>query len=445
MAATVKPARVRPTLRRLARWTLPVLLLIAAWQLWDGIEARRVEVAMSPVRAGGGLERESRAPVSDNAARYYAAAAMAAVGRSRDTRVQTAPGEPIQDVLKVVRDAMSQGSDAPAPVLEAASREIQSDDVVFELLRRGSALPFGGFAAGTEFNYRFSGLYEVGRAASLRTLELIRSGNSNGAVGILVDRAQLLRAFDQSQGLISSASKAALVRDMATDVGILVGASPSDSALDDLSRALEGLYASDEFERDIRAEILRRDEVLRSMLGTRGPIGVIVLRPLIRHQFVAQLQTMKDALEKARLPWPDRIRELNQAPVQRPFLPAVLRFFVWNAPELTAREAEGIANWRCAKLAIEVERYRRERGKLPETLEELAIRVGSEEASDPFTGRSLRYVPAGGDSEYVIYSVGRNLQDDAGALVPNVPPGRAPNTVSRPDVGVRVPARRSKA
>ncbi len=440
----MKPARVRRTLRRLAWWTLPVLLFIAAWQAWDAVEARRVEAAMSPVRAGGGLERESRAPVSDNAARYYAAAAMAAVGRSRDTRVQIAPGEPIQDVLKVVRDAMSQGSDAPAPVLAAASREIEGDDVVFELLRRGSALPFGGFAAGTEFNYRFSGLYEVGRSASLRTLELIRSGDSDDAVRVMVDRAQLLRAFDQSQGLISSASKAALVRDIATDVGILAGASPSDNGLDDLSRALEGVYASDEFARGIRAEILRRDEVLRSMLRTRGPIAVVVMRPLIRHQFVEQLHVMNDALEKARLPWPDRIRALNEAPVQRPFLSGVLRFFIWNAPELTAREAEGIADWRCARLAIEVERYRRERGKLPETLDELTLGGDLEEASDPFTGRSLRYVTAGGEGEYVIYSVGRNLQDDGGILVPNVPPGRAPNTVSRPDVGVRVPSRRSK-
>jgi hypothetical protein len=444
VAATVRPAPVRPAFKRLAWWALPVLLFIGAWQVWDAIEAGRLERAISPVRSGGGLAREAQAPSTDNAARYYAAAAMAAVARTRDSRVQIAPGEPIQDVLKVVRDAMSQGSDAPAPALEAASRQMQSDDVVFELLRRGSALPFGGFAAGTEFNYRFSGLFEVGRSASLRTLELIRRGDGDAATRVLVDRAQLLRAFDQSQGLIASASKAALVRDIATDVGILVGASPSDDSLRDLGLALERVYASDEFERGIRAEILRRDEVLRRMLSTRGPIAVIVLRPLVRHQFVEQLQTMKHALEKAQLPWPDRIRELNQVPVQRQFLPAVLRVFgFWNAPELTAREAEGVADWRCAKLAIEVEQFRRERGRLPQTLEELARPDGSEEVSDPFTGRSLRYSASGG--EFVIYSVGRNLQDESGALIPKIPPGRAPNTVSRPDVGVRVPARRSKA
>jgi hypothetical protein len=347
-------------------------------------------------------------------------------------------------VLKVVRDAMSQGSDAPTPVLEAATRQIQSDEIVFELIRRGSTLPFGGFAAGTEFNYRFAGLYEVGRSASLRTLELVGSGDGDAATRVLVDRAQLLRAFDQSQGLIASASKAALVREMATDVGILVGAAPSDGSLRDLGRALEGVYAGDEFERDIRAEILRRDEVLRTMLSTRGSVTAIVLRPLIRHQFVEQLQTMKQTLGKAQLPWPDRIRELNQASVQRPFLPAGLGFFgFWNAPELTARAAEGIADWRCAKLAIEVEQFRRERGKLPETLAELALPGGAEELSDPFTGRALHYISSGAD--YVIYSVGRNLQDESGTLIPKIPPGRAPNTVSRPDVGVRVPARRSKA
>jgi hypothetical protein len=445
VAVTVRSVRVRPAIRRLAWWILPVLTFIAAWQVWDAIEAGRVERALIRVRADDrGEPRESQAPSIDNAARYYAAAAMAAVGQSGNTRVQTSPGGPLRDALEIMRDAMSRGTDAPALVLEAAAQQTQHDDIVIELLGRGSGLPFAGFAPGTDFNYRFSGLYAVNRSASLRTLELIRSGDGDGATRVLVDRALLLRAFDQSQGLIASASKAALVKDMATDVGILAGSLPSGDSLRELSRALQSVYASDEFERGIRAEILRRHQLVQSLLGTRGSMAAVVLRPLIRHQFMVQLQTAMDALDRARLPWPERIRQLSELTDRRPLVPGLLRFIgFWDAPELTQRTAEAVAAWRCARLVVAVEQFRRDHGRLPETLTELEVAGGQEEVSDPFTGRSLHYVPE--NDVYVIYSVGRNLQDENGTLTPQIPIGRVPSTVPRPDVGVRVPTRRSSA
>ena len=442
MAGTV--TRVRPALRRLAWWTLPVMLLIAAWQIWDGIEARRVERALRVVNAGGpDVAQVFQPPTTDDAARYYAAAAIAAVSHGGTVLIQSSPGGARQDVLDVMRDAMSRGTDAPATVIEAASKQIQSDEVVLELLGRGSELPFGGFAPGTEFNYRFSGLFEVNRSASLRTLAQIRNGNEDAAARLMTDRARLLRAFDRSQGLIASASKASLVQTLATDVGILVSSSPSDRQLEDLKRALQSLYTDDEFERSIRAEIVRRYDTIRVMLSTRGPMAAVPLRPLIRHQFVAQLQVATELIEKARLPWPERIREVSQLPDRHSTVFGSLRFIgFWNAPVLAAREAEAIAAWRCARLVVEVEQFRRARGRLPETLEELDGPGGQEDLSDPFTGRSLRYIPA--DGEYVIYSVGRNVQDENGTFTPSVPSGRLPNMAPRPDVGVRVPARKSR-
>jgi len=53
VAGQVKPRRVRPAIRRLAIWTLPVLVLIAAWQVWDGAEARRLQRALAPFLGAG--------------------------------------------------------------------------------------------------------------------------------------------------------------------------------------------------------------------------------------------------------------------------------------------------------------------------------------------------------------------------------------------------------
>lgn len=144
MADTLKPARVRPSIRRLVWWILPPLVLIGAWQIWDSVEANRLERAREPIRAGGpGPEPDLAAPETDNAARYYAAAAMAAAGRTRSSRIRISRGAPLVEVLTAMREAMSRGGDAPARVLDAAAQQIRLDTVMLDPLDRGRALPFG--------------------------------------------------------------------------------------------------------------------------------------------------------------------------------------------------------------------------------------------------------------------------------------------------------------
>ena len=71
--------RVRPAIRRMVRIVVPVLAVIAAWQLWDNLEARRLGVELAPVMAASDVGAGNVPPRDggDEAARYYAAAAVA--------------------------------------------------------------------------------------------------------------------------------------------------------------------------------------------------------------------------------------------------------------------------------------------------------------------------------------------------------------------------------
>ena len=67
-----------------------------------------------------------------------------------------------------------------------------------------------------------------------------------------------------------------------------------------------------------------------------------------------------------------------------------------------------------------MERYRRQRGTLPERLEQLAPDFLPEVPIDPFADQPLRYRVD--ENAYVVYSVGEDGVDDAGKGDENLKP-----------------------
>lgn len=444
MADELKPPRVRRRIRRMVTWVLPVLLLIAAWQIWDAVEARRVERALAPV-LGPPVPYEIRAAGTDEGAgRYYAAASIFAASLSPRERIQATPGGPIVDAASSIRDTLERGEVPTREALDLASEQIEQGRSVFDLLARASELPFQGFSPGTEFNYRFSGLIDISRLAGLMTMSLALRGEGDSAARMLVDRLRSLRAFDEQRSIGHSVS-VRQVQEIATDVGIVIArAHAADERLSELDRALSEVLAPDVVERAVQGEALWWHQELRSMWEGRGHQAIVIigplLRPLLRHHAVMRLQTASDALAAARLPWPDRISAMNKITERRTIVPEILPYVAaWRAVPVardqTVRLAEAVAAVRCARLVIGIERYRRARGTLPSALSDVTSSAG-EQALDPFTGKSLLYSRT--DASYVIYSVGRNGHDDGGTLVPDLPGGRRPGTLQTSDVGVRV-------
>lgn len=70
---------------------------------------------------------------------------------------------------------------------------------------------------------------------------------------------------------------------------------------------------------------------------------------------------------------------------------------------------------RGAVLVLAIERFRRERGEFPSDLDALVPKWSSRIPADPYSQKSLRFLPTPGEvSQYRIYSVGPNGIDDGG-------------------------------
>jgi hypothetical protein len=80
------------------------------------------------------------------------------------------------------------------------------------------------------------------------------------------------------------------------------------------------------------------------------------------------------------------------------------------------RQVEGDAQIRLALATLQVETFRNHNGGLPERFEQLQEQSRFEWPNDPFDGRPLRYLRRG--RGYVVYSVGRDWQDDLGREPP---------------------------
>ena len=75
--------------------------------------------------------------------------------------------------------------------------------------------------------------------------------------------------------------------------------------------------------------------------------------------------------------------------------------------------AGGDARLRTARLALAAARYRAEKGELPQNLDELVPDYIPILPRDPFDGKPMKYRIT--DDGAVIYSIGRDDQDDNGA------------------------------
>src|SRR5690348_1752922 len=185
--------RVRPSIRRAARIVLPVLILIAAWQVWDNIETRRLAAAFSVMRPLAEAQpRPGLAGDRDSAGRFYAAAALAAIQEDRSAL----PQESLPNLVLRLRNALQQNVDVAPADTTRADAVLARNELTLRLLDRAASLPFDGFHPGSDFNYRWSGTWTAERLAALATLDALRRRDAAAAATALASRLQLLRALN---------------------------------------------------------------------------------------------------------------------------------------------------------------------------------------------------------------------------------------------------------
>ena len=91
-------------------------------------------------------------------------------------------------------------------------------------------------------------------------------------------------------------------------------------------------------------------------------------------------------------------------------LPGFLRLKQSPFSELVSLNLNTIAELRTARVALTIQRYRLQKGKLPESLSNLIPQYLDNIPLDPFNGKALKYNKL--DPGFIIYSVGQNLSDD---------------------------------
>jgi hypothetical protein len=134
----------------------------------------------------------------------------------------------------------------------------------------------------------------------------------------------------------------------------------------------------------------------------------------LTNQRAALLRYLTDLVEILRLPEDRQDAEFDR--VEKTLLkqPGVAGYFVPSAIRPVGSIRERQAQMRCAIVAVALERYRREHGRWPETLAELAPSYLEKVPVDPFDGQTLRYKRLKGS--VLIYSVGADGVDNGGVL-----------------------------
>ena len=442
--------RVRPALRRFAIAAFAVLLPIAAHSLWDYIEVRRLVREIEGIRAknepvsereavGGGAPAPSE---ERGAAEYYLAGAMLALGT--DPSLAIAPirewlAEPNPD-----RQALQQ---RVTPLHEL----VQNSRDALMLADQAAGLPFAGFPAGTEYPYRVAGASDLSELITARTVSLSALGSGDAAVDSVISGLQIRRALHDARWFLFSGHQVAAVLSLSE---------PSAEALRRLDIALE---AEDRPEQPIENFVRERagyvELMWRRYYGTdpsapqqyslpMRSLTETVMRPWFTHHLVEVLHMWAELIDVARTPWPDKARasaaaleklqtELHSRPGRSfgnlPRRDLVIGLFT------RAVDATELIIDRSARVAVAVERFRRDRGDLPEFLSDLVPRYLTDIPADPYSGQSLsfRRVPAA----YTIYSVGPNQDDEGGDVFAELPPtvGRRWGRHLRgADVGLRV-------
>jgi hypothetical protein len=421
MAVTESGQRVRPAVRRAGIIAVIVLLPMALWSAWDYVEARRFARLVGSIKARGEpistyRPTDPRVDSADNAARYYDAA-----GALLDR----------QDLygLGGIAQGFRDGTTDRAALMARTRTWLDRNGEAERLLALGGAREFLGYRPGTEYNYRTDRMAGLGVLAGFRAYERANAGDGDGAARALIEAVKAARAIELRTFNFRSHAVFRALRNLDP----VLAARPGIAALGDLQAAFQ------EHDRDAaiedatlasRAYLIEnfwddaRQWYARSALRANSvaeAVTRLVMRPWAANRLYAELTRVNAFVEKARRPWPERLL-LDERPRAAERTPSgafrqrdAFRIIADTIPSEAQGLGRTIARVRSACAAIAIERFRASGGGIPPTaLADLVPTYLPAVPVDPFSGEPIMYVrrPDG----YVVYSLGRDLKDDGGAV-----------------------------
>jgi hypothetical protein len=147
--------------------------------------------------------------------------------------------------------------------------------------------------------------------------------------------------------------------------------------------------------------------------------GFLKASGLAERDFLFYLQIMRECLDATHLPFPQLIERAAQIEQRIPrehrekLVPKLSGTLLPPFERIVTNEAYHSARLRAAQAALAIERWRlKNHDQLPESLEQLSPHWLAEIPADPFNGEHLHYKQM--EHGYVIYSVGKDKQDNGG-------------------------------
>lgn len=265
------------------------------------------------------------------------------------------------------------------------------------------------------------GLHDLNRVLLAYAHTLSAQGNTDEAMRVLDEAMALANLAGSQEYILSQLTRASEYGATLDEVAaVMSGHALSVEQLDALEHRLESAHQREPFAAAVcvetRAVIGMFDHTRESTVGR-------VLAPLVNMNEASYVESMAELSALASQPYHDAAASLtaiSDGAANLPFTHALSRSLLTSLQPALVRAIEGQAqheaNVDLARVAIAIERHYLETGDYPESLDALAPAFDGALPSDPFSGGNFIYHP--GESAYLLYSVGIDLDDDGGSENP---------------------------
>jgi hypothetical protein len=143
-----------------------------------------------------------------------------------------------------------------------------------------------------------------------------------------------------------------------------------------------------------------------------GEEALLYLPGAISNNRAALLDHLNRMVEASKLPPEQQAAAAEEVNASLKKEPLLVRMLVPGTEKVAEAERRTTALLRCAAAGLAAERYRRDHGHWPKTLEELKGKYLSEVPIDPYDGKPLRL--RSDDDGIIIYALGKDRKDDGG-------------------------------
>jgi hypothetical protein len=286
------------------------------------------------------------------------------------------------------------------------------------------------------------------RGEALLAFDAHRSSDAGRSIEAMLGCA---RSLEAEPDLIAQVLRIAALAMATSSLEYGLGGAPL--AEEDLSRLAAAFATAERTNLIARALVGERAMALPAFYRVSGeagrwgrhddeeePLPIIPIRPIRRaslwraagffeRDLAFYLEAMETNIGIANLPLPERLpatrtmkRQSQEAKWKACILSSMLLGYLSPA---VAKEAEGLALVRMSLAALAIERFRLAEGRRPASLDEIAPRYLPTVPVDPCDGQPIRFRPL--PKGYMVYSVGRDGQDNGGLRKPaGVPASQSP-------------------